>query len=207
MKVKNEKDKIMYSFTLIKNIGKAKIVYIFFVFLLFYSVFSSSSFAQENPTLTPTPTPDSINYALPYPGILPGNPFYILKIMRDRIILFLISDPLKKAEFDVLQADKRLSAGMYLFDQNPRKTDDISSVISKGNNYLFDSLNEINLAAKQGEDGSMFLGKIKSSTQKHIQVLQSLEKKANGNLLNSLKQEEQRAMQIEKEVDALINKN
>lgn len=194
----------MYSFFLKKTILKAKAIYIFLIVFLLFGLFSNISFAQD---ITLTPTPISINYTLPYPGILPGNPLYVLKVIRDRIILFLISDPLKKAEFDVLLADKRLSAGMYLFAKDPSKTADISSVISKGNNYLYDALNEVNLAIKQGNQGSTVLNKIKSSTEKHIQVLQDLEKKTKGNLQQSLKQEEERAVQIEREVDTAINKN
>ena len=57
--------------------------------------------------MTPTPTP---NYLLPYPGMLPDNPLYMLKAMRDRVINFLIADSQKKAEFYLLQSDKRLNA-------------------------------------------------------------------------------------------------
>ena len=54
------------------------------------------------PKLTPMPTPVDpdvigIEYVLPYPGILPTHPFYILNIVRDRIIELRSSDRVNKA--------------------------------------------------------------------------------------------------------------
>ncbi len=43
-------------------------------------------------------------YALPYPGILPDNVLYNLKVFRDKVFEFLIIDPVKKADFYLLQA-------------------------------------------------------------------------------------------------------
>ena len=56
----------------------------------------------------------SIDYALPYPGILPGHPLYSVKMLRDRVMGWFITDPLKKAEFYLLLADKRINAGQFL---------------------------------------------------------------------------------------------
>src|SRR3989344_6985739 len=96
--------------------------YILAVFLVIISLFSSSVYAQtELPsseeydygvTATDSATDQVEEYTLPYPGILPDNLLYPIKVFRDRIVSFLISDPLKKAEFNLLQADKRLQAGV-----------------------------------------------------------------------------------------------
>ena len=53
-------------------------------------------------------------YVLPYPGILADHTLYFLKKFRDQILEKLISDPAKKVEFSVLQADKQLNAGIFL---------------------------------------------------------------------------------------------
>lgn len=50
----------------------------------------------------------SVEYTLPYPGILPDHPLYFFKTIRDAILEFLIVDPVRKSEFYILQADKRL---------------------------------------------------------------------------------------------------
>lgn len=67
-----------------------------------------------SPTPKPLPAPARVEYALPYPGMLPDNPLYILKKVRDSIIELLISNPVNKAEFYVLQADKKLNMGISL---------------------------------------------------------------------------------------------
>jgi hypothetical protein len=58
-----------------------------------------------------------IEYVLPYPGILPDHPLFALKELRDKILDFLIVDPVRKAEFYMLQADKRLGMGVMLIDK------------------------------------------------------------------------------------------
>ena len=82
------------------------------ILLLFLSV-PVVVFAQDSGTQAAGLVPSPINYPLAYPGILPDNPLYPLKMLRDRIVFFLINDPFKKAEFNLLQADKRLGAGLF----------------------------------------------------------------------------------------------
>lgn len=55
-----------------------------------------------------------VEYSLPYPGILPGNPFWFLKAGRDRFVLFLTPDPLNRANRLLLLADQRLSMSRSL---------------------------------------------------------------------------------------------
>ena len=50
-------------------------------------------------SLTPSTQPTIVLYELPYPGILPGSPLYILKVIRDKIIETLTQDSLKKSNF------------------------------------------------------------------------------------------------------------
>jgi len=152
--------------------------------------------------LTPTP----IEYQLPYPGILPDNPLYKLKALRDKIIGFLISDPLKKTDFDILQADKRYNAALYLFRQDAEKEMIISDTISKADNYFHEALDQINLAKTQGEDINDFVKKASLSNKKHTEVLHELEKKASDVLLKKLQREEKRVMQMQIEADKKMSK-
>jgi len=57
------------------------------------------------------------DYVLPYPGLLPDHPLYIIKQIRDYILEFLIVDPIKKDEFYLLQADKKLNMGLFLMER------------------------------------------------------------------------------------------
>lgn len=76
-----------------------------------------------------------VEYALPYPGMLPDHPLYNLKRLRDAILERVIAEPVKKAEFFVLQADKRLAMGMTLMEQQGKATL-AESTISKGGKYM-----------------------------------------------------------------------
>jgi len=106
-------------------------------FFLFF--FAAPIFAQDDGTviITPSPTPYLyVTYEMPYPGILPDNPFYPLKTLRDKVVGFLITDPGKKATFDLLQADKRFQAGVMLYEKDKKKKELAFSTISKAHNYL-----------------------------------------------------------------------
>lgn len=160
---------------------------IFFVVLSFF-VFLPSVYAQEElkiDPITPTPVPE-VEYVLPYPGILPDNPLYSLKASRDRIISFFIADPVKKSEFDLLQADKRLQAGIFLLHKNSPDVDLSITTISKGQNYLEEAIGviakiETEAAKKQKKEPhdtpeAMATGdapeKLYTAARKHHQVLE-----------------------------------
>ena len=85
-----------------------------------------SSNVTGSPTIAATPAPvvkagtvieKKQEYLFPLPGILPDHPLYFPKQVRDGIMDRLIVDPLRKAEFLVLQADKRLNMGKVLVEQ------------------------------------------------------------------------------------------
>lgn len=163
--------------------------YIIFVlialfFITFRPVFAENQMAasassQEVVAILPTLIPE---YQLPYPGLLPDNPLYFLKTFRDRIIDFLVSSPLKKAELDLLQADKRLAASIELAAEG--KYDLAESTISKGENYFDDAVSKAKEAKKQGMDTKGVYAKLALSAQKHQDVLTDLEKKAPSDIKN-----------------------
>ena len=115
-----------------------KVVLGLLLLALFYLSTPSKTLAQTKPILSPSPTealmsedkqmekekeatqssqPEIDEYPLPYPGILPDNPLHFLKALRDRIILMLMSDPVKEAEFNLLTSDKRIYAAQLLADK------------------------------------------------------------------------------------------
>ncbi|MFI5265646.1 MAG: DUF5667 domain-containing protein [Candidatus Levyibacteriota bacterium] len=125
-------------------------------------------------TTTPSVTPAAthVEYDLPYPGLLPDNPLYNLKALRDKIIEILISDPAKKGEFYLLSSDKRLNAGNFLIIKGEN---DLGTLyISKSNNYMSMAIAQSMLA---GERGKQDLQKMKLSIQKHEEVITQLQKK------------------------------
>jgi len=102
--------------------------------------------AAATPVATPTPTP--VEYTLAYPGILPDHPLYMVKRIRDFILEKLIVDPVRKAEFYILQSDKRLVMGMALVDKTSFPL--AESTISKGEKYMAKAVNGVEMARNEG---------------------------------------------------------
>lgn len=106
-----------------------------FLFLVLLSLFFplvNRSPVQIHAVVQSVPTPTvaliqpvvanvTVEYVLPYPGILPTHPLYFLKMMRDQIVEALISDPVKRADFYITQADKKLSMALALSDAKKSK--------------------------------------------------------------------------------------
>lgn len=127
-------------------------------------------------TITSTPTPTQVEYELAYPGILPDSPLYFLKTFRDRVVSSLISDSLKKAEYNIVTSDKRYYAAIFLQDKN--KSDLAFSSISKGNNYSDEALAKLASAKSSGKDINNLSDRMMKSLQKHEEVIAQLQKKA-----------------------------
>lgn len=178
----------------------------FFAAFVFLST-AVIAFAQEksaqDSTASATPTPEVIEYQLPYPGILPDSPLYIFKTARDRIVAFLISDPLKKAEFDLLQGNKRLNAGAILFKKGQDKEELAQSTISKGENYFESSIQNLQLAKKQGMNTDEMQKKLSLAVLKHKQVIEDLGNKASKSLAQRFEDLERRVGKLEQQVDLI----
>ena len=178
-----------------------------FVFVLGFLFISTKSFAQEN-SLISSPSSSSaeiIDYQLPYPGLLPDSPLYFFRALRDNLSGFLIADPLKKAEFDLLQSDKRLNAGIYLSDK--KKYDLAESTVSKGENYLEDSISKMEQAKKQGELVSDIGKRVYLSSLKQQQVLRIIADKVSGNLREKFLLDNKRVEELGKRVKKIIPQN
>jgi len=113
------------------------------------------------------------DYLLPYPGILIDNPLYFLKKLRDQILEKLIVDPIRKAEFHLLQADKFLNMGISLNDQ--KKVALAGTVIARAETYMQQTVNE--LLAIKGNGGQIpgnVVDRLQKSSAKHVEVLEDM---------------------------------
>ncbi len=127
-----------------------------------------------------------IEYILPYPGILPDHPLYTLKLVRDRILDFLIVDPLRKSEFYVLQADKRLGMGVALVEKGNVTL--AEATISKGEKYLAKaSASLLSVAANGKEVPGYLLDRVTKAAMKHEEILTELTVRFTGKELDGLK--------------------
>lgn len=95
---------------------------------------------QQTSVETVTQATPSSEYMLPYPGMLPDNPLYTLKVLRDKIYDFFTRDPVKKTQFKLLMADKRMNMAKILSQQkgnNSLASDTIVDAVS----YYNDAVN------------------------------------------------------------------
>lgn len=137
------------------------------VLVILFLLTPINSYAQET-TVTPTSAPSEqmSEYILPYPGLLPDNPFYKLKLVRDKLILMLTSDPTKKIEFYLLQADKQTAMIPILISQNKK---DLAAKIAL---RAEDNITQITYVYKSQDNKPTkdFYKKLESSIQKHQEI-------------------------------------
>ena len=162
---------------------------------------TSSPSAQTQPVLL-----SNVEYDLPYPGLLPDNPLYILKVMRDGIVGFFISDPLEKSKFDLLQADKRLNAGVYLTQETKVNDGLVVSTISKGENYFQEAIGQLSQAKMQGQNIGNQAGVLQTAAEKHIYVIHQVEASLSPSAQKALQGEAARVVTFEKMVKQTAQK-
>ncbi len=149
-----------------------KIRSLFMIVSAFLILFSGSSYAAE--ISTPSAIPTEVNYFLAYPGILPDNPFYFLKAIRDKSVSLLINDDRKRAEFNLLTSDKRMFAGQILIEKE--KTELGIVTISKSNNYFHHAISAADKANKQDIEIKDVYEKMSIAMQKHIELMKKYER-------------------------------
>ncbi len=173
------------------------------ILLIFF--FSHSSYAaEEKMSKEISPTPTIIEYQLPYPGLLPDNPLYFFKTIRDRIVSLLIADPFKKSEFNLLQADKRLSTGMYLFEKGKKTL--AETTISKGENYFQEALTQAEKATREGKDTKDLIRRLSEAYAKHKEVLTNIVDKSPKDLKENFMVIDKKVAGFEKRVSSLKSK-
>ena len=146
------------------------------ILLMSSNVVFAQDASTESVVNNPNPTPTDTDYDLPYPGLLPDNSFYFFKVLRDHIIEFLVSDPVKKPEFDLLQANKRLNAGIFILNEHKGEDQLALTTISKGENYFDDAINKANEAKKQGRLTFEVIGRLTHAATEHQAILIELQK-------------------------------
>ena len=114
---------------------------------------------------TNSPTEEiQIDYVLAYPGkIMPDNLLWYVKALRDKIWYTVTLNPSKKAELNLLFADKRLSMAETLFKNN--KPDLGLSTLTKAEKYL-------EKATPIDNKNPEYLNKLALASLKHREVIE-----------------------------------
>lgn len=111
-----------------------------------------------------------VDYELPYPGMLPDSPLYFLKQVRDWILDKLIMDPVKKAEFYILQADKRIAMGLILNASGKAPLGE--QIISKGEKYMNNAVQSLLAMKSQGQTVPAYIvDHLTQALAKHVELL------------------------------------
>lgn len=157
-------------------------IFVFAVFLGL-TVFCAPQVSAVSPVIpspsvspVPTATPMPIEYVLPYPGLLPTHPLYFIKNIRDAVIEFLITDTVSKADFYILQADKKLNMGVVLL--GAKKTKDADSAFSDAMTSRTRAITLLETYRKAGSTVPGYLiEKLFLSMDKHTEVLRDAGRK------------------------------
>jgi len=128
---------------------------------------------METTEISATPVVQKSTYTLPYPGMLPDHPLYFLKRLRDTILEKLISDPIRKTEFYILQSDKRLQMGLMLIQGGKGSLGE--STISKAEKYMEQAVSGLSLYKKNGGTVPAYIVEhLQKATGKHEEVITEL---------------------------------
>ena len=164
---------------------------------------ASQNYKITVPTATQSVQKQEIDYFLAYPGILPDHFLYPVKMIRDRIRLWLTVEPLKKAELMLLFADKRLGAGKVLIEGN--KVDLGISTLSKAEKYLQRSLVQIETVQKKDEATRVFGEKLSTAAAKHEEILVSLKEKVGDSAKPALEESLNLVRQIQVQIKQALS--
>lgn len=117
----------------------------------------------------PKPT---IEYALPYPGILPDHTLYFIKVWRDQMLLFFTRDSIKKTLLYLLIADKKMSMGKQLWEKGNSQLAGVSFV--EAQKHMIDAVGTIKEYKKTHIPPPGLADKLELALKKHDELFNSL---------------------------------
>lgn len=116
---------------------------------------------------------ETVEYTLPFAGLLPDSPLYPLKVVRDNFWLFFTRDNIKKAEVLLLFSDRKTAASQMLFESG--KWEKGVDTMTEAEQNFERMVDMVVLSKSQGvspDEG--FIQKMKLSNTKHRQIIEQL---------------------------------
>lgn len=151
-----------------------------------------------------TVTSDEDVYPLPYPGFLPDHPLYFLKMIRDRVRLWLTRDALARADLQLQYADKRVTAALALAEKG--KIGLAASTATKAEVYFEQAIVEAERSEREGQDTSGFWERVRLASQKHEQVLVGVRSRMPEETINNLEQALQSQQRVRERTREAVGK-
>ena len=176
-----------------------KLIFPFLIFILLLT--TSLAFAKDS---SQSAIMENVSYDIPYPGILPDNPLYFLKAVRDNLIGYLITDSVKKAEYNLLQSDKRLAASQKLLEEG--KINLSVTTLSKSGNYFYNAIEKAADAKNKGQDANLILDKLLQASKKHQKIIFEMTQSLKGDKQKMYVSFQERARLFQKKVEQIKSK-
>lgn len=171
----------------------------FILFILFFFLIPPAFyFLQSQPI---TLSQEKVEYNLPYPGILPDHPLFLLKKIRDKVLELTTRDSLKKAELYLVFSDKRVAMALSLAKSGKEKM--TVTAYSEAEEYFAKIPPLLAESKKQGVSASSeFILKLKLSNAKHREIggslLRDLPQGLSGEINKSIDLNQQLKKKVEK---------
>ncbi len=126
-------------------------------------------------------------YPLPYPGLLPDNPLYFLKSVRDSMFVFTTRDAVKKAQLYLLLSDKHTSAALLLAEKG--KEELAIKELQKSEHFFEQIPPLLKSAKKQGSTppSNDLMTKLYQSNMKRGEIITEVMKKTTQGNITTLK--------------------
>jgi len=162
-----------------RRIAIVSSILLFALGILFTSALRTASVKYDF-SMPPTQNPSvlgeetvEIDYFLAFPGrVLPGHPLWPVKALRDKVWLWITTNGSRKAELNLLFADKRLSMSKVLFERE--KPEIGFSTLTKAEKYLEEAVIREKQNRQMGIDTSEFLERLAKASLKHFQVMEEI---------------------------------
>lgn len=111
-----------------------------------------------------------VDYSLPFPGaVLPDSPFWFIKVSRDKLWLFITTDASRRAELQLLFADKRLGSAKILFEKNNPALG--MATLEKAERYLSEASDTEKQIRASGNNTKDLLDRLARASLKHYEVM------------------------------------
>jgi hypothetical protein len=170
---------------------------IFVLFLIFSFTIYFANYAQ-----TITIREDKVIYQLPYPGLLPDHPLYIIKNFRDWLVIFFTREPLKKIDLYLLDSDKKAAMTDLLIKKGKYQL--AINTFLKGEKNFLKIPPLLKEAKKQGiTPSSELIEKLKTANLKHKEVIDEILKEGPKGLLPQIETLYQINSQVKKELERI----
>lgn len=106
------------------------------------------------------------------PGITPDSPFYFFKVIVEKVKLFVIVDPAKKADLLAELINTKLAEAQAMLEEG--KVEDAEKALELYQEYMNEMTDVAGEAAEKGKDLGEVIERVKEAHEKHVEVLTGL---------------------------------